>query len=196
MSDDQTLTTLERQINELASMSEEDLYQRLGAQMKQAELAENNPTMLNYAQEMGEFDEPEALGLGDNLKAFGRRWWEELEPRIYNLLCTNDNPDRDKVLEAIPGSQSGEAKAQGKGSADAVAYALAPLIVGLLPVQIPLIASLVAMIAAKTIVSSGLKTACTMWSESIEERKKQAAQTGTAPAAEPATDTPATSEGS
>ncbi|HYF62579.1 MAG TPA: hypothetical protein VD886_07170 [Herpetosiphonaceae bacterium] len=182
--DDQT-AIMEQQVKELANLTEDDLFRTLGMQMKQAELAqENNPAALEAAIAKGAFDAPEGaeMGLGENLRAFGARWWGDIEPHLYNLLCKEDNPQRNQILGHLPGSANATANAaaatgsSGSASADAIALALAPLLIGLLPFNLPIIATAGATIAAKLILSSGLKTTCEMWQESIEEREKAKAK--------------------
>ena len=175
---------MEQQIQELINLSEDELYRTLGMQMHQAELAqENNPAALEEAQAKGAFAEPEEaeMGLGENLRTFGARWWGDFEPKLYNLLCDAENPQRDQILAKL--SQSSDAAAinaavttEGSSSADKIAMVIAPLLVSLLPFNLPIIASAGAAIAAKMIVASGLKTTCEMWQESIEERAKAKAE--------------------
>jgi len=193
-SDDQT-ALLESQVHELINLTEDDLYRTLGMQMKQAELAqENNPEALNAAIAKGAFDEPEGaeMGLGENLRAFGARWWGDIEPKLYDILCKDDNPQREQIMAQLPKSDNATttsaaavSSSSGSGSADKIAMALAPLLIGLLPFNLPIIASAGAAIAAKMIVASGLKTTCELWGESIEEREKVKANAEGA-AAEPA----------
>jgi hypothetical protein len=192
---DDQMAIMQQQVHELANLTEDDLYRTLGVQMKQAELAqENNPAALEAAIAKGAFDAPEGaeMGLGENLRAFGARWWGDIEPHLYNLLCKEDNPQRAQVLSQLPASANPAATAaaatgsSGSGSADQIALVLAPLLIGLLPFNLPIIATAGATIAAKVILSSGLKTTCEMWQESIEEREKAKAK-----AAEPAADAPA-----
>lgn len=190
-SGDQT-AIMQQQVQELANLTEDDLFRTLGMQMKQAELAqENNPAALEAAIAKGAFDAPEGaeMGLGENLRAFGARWWGEIEPHLYNLLCKDDNPQRAQILSHLPAATNPAATAaasagsSGSASADTIALALAPLLIGLLPFNLPIIASAGATIAAKLILSSGLKTTCEMWQESIEEREKAKAKDGETPAA-------------
>lgn len=174
---------MQQQVHALINLSEDDLYRTLGMQMKQAELAQqHNPAALEEAQAKGAFDESEGaeMGLGDNLRAFGARWWSEIEPKLYIMLCSAESPERDQVLASIPVAKGGAAaiagSSSGSVSADTIALALAPLLIGLLPFNLPIIASVAASIAAKMIISSGLKTTCDMWAESIDEREKQKAK--------------------
>lgn len=178
MSDPQQ-TQIEQQVQELATLKEDDLYRKLGEQLRQAELAAAaNPEALAAAQAKGAFDTPEGveMGLGENLREFGRRWWGEIEPQLYKILCAADNPQRDEILAALPANKGGSAPAAAGGaSADTIALALAPLLIGLLPFSLSIIASTAATIAAKMIIASGLKTTCEMWAESIDAREKEAA---------------------
>ncbi len=176
---------IEQQVHELINLSEDDLYRKLGMQMKQAELAqEHNPAALADAQAKGAFDEPEGaeMGLGENLRAFGARWWSDMEPKLYHMLCSPENPQRDQILSKLPASTDATAAAavasseSSGSSADKIAMVIAPLLIGLLPFNLPIIASAGAAIAAKMIVASGLKTTCEMWQESIEEREQEKAK--------------------
>ncbi len=176
---------IEQQVHELINLSEDDLYRKLGMQMKQAELAqENNPAALEEAQARGAFDEPEGaeMGLGENLRAFGARWWGDMEPKLYHMLCSAENPQRDQILAKLPAASNATAAAavasseSSGSSADKIAMVIAPLLIGMLPFNLPIIASAAAAIAAKMIVASGLKTTCEMWQESIEEREKEKAK--------------------
>ncbi len=181
----QQTALMEQQVHELINLSEDDLYRKLGMQMKQAELAqENNPAALADAQARGAFDESEGaeMGLGENLRAFGARWWGDMEPKLYHMLCSPENPQRDQILSKLPTATNATAAAvattdSGSGSsADKIAMVIAPLLIGLLPFNLPIIAAAGAAIAAKMIVASGLKTTCEMWQESIEEREQEKAK--------------------
>lgn len=172
--DDSMIAT---QLSDLATMSDDELYRTLGMQIRQAELAQQeNPDLLIAAQAAGQF--PESLGvergLGESLRDFGGRWWAKLEPRLYGILCAGNSPEREQVLAALPQEQAAPTApadaSDHKASSERIAYVLAPLIVGLIPFQIPLIASAAAMIAAKVILSSGLEATCDAWKSAIDAR--------------------------
>ncbi|ABX05757.1 MAG TPA: hypothetical protein DEF47_05785 [Herpetosiphon sp.] len=172
---------LESQVRSLVELSEDDLFRKLGIQVKQAE--EADAAALEVAQAEGAFAEPVGveMGLGENLRAFGARWWAEIEPKLYNLLCASESKERSQILAQLPESKGGTAAAvvggdSGNAAADNIATALAPLLIGLLPFNLPIIASVGATIAAKMILSSGLKTTCEMWQESIEAREEAKAK--------------------
>ena len=90
------------------------------------------------------------------MKEFGERWWKKLEPKLYDLLCNEENEDHDALMGAL-----------GDG-AKALAVALAGMIVS--PGVVPAIAIVVATIAAKKIWDAGLEAACEMWQESLAGR--------------------------
>jgi len=93
------------------------------------------------------------------MKEFGERWWKKLEPKLYDLLCNEENKDHNALMEAL-----------GEG-AKTLAVTLAGLIVA--PEVVPAIAVVIATIAAKKIWDAGLETVCEMWEESLEERKAE-----------------------
>ncbi len=102
------------------------------------------------------------------MKAFGERWWKKLEPQLYDLLCNKDNEKHDELMGAL-----------GKGAKE-LAVMLAPAL--LAPaVGLPAIAVVVATIAAKKILDTGLAAACEMWAESLEERAKEEEAESTSP---------------
>ncbi|KPL90613.1 hypothetical protein [Herpetosiphon geysericola] len=178
---------LASQIQTLVELSEDDLFRKLGIQVKQAE--EADAAQLEAAQANGAFAEPAEIemGLGKDLRAFGARWWAEIEPKLYNLLCSSESSERSQILAQLPAAKGGTATAvvggdSGNAAADNIATALAPLLIGLLPFNLPIIASVGATIAAKMILSSGLKTTCDMWQESIEAREAAKAKTEAKPA--------------
>lgn len=178
MSDVDT-TVIEQQVRELVNLSEDDLYRKLGMQALQAERADADA--LAEAKAKGAFDEPEGaeMGLGENLRAFGSRWWTDIEPKLFKILCSGDSVERDQILANLPQSKGGTAANVGESGnvgADKIATALAPLLIGLLPFNLPILASVGATIAAKMLIGSGLKTTCEMWQESIEEREKAKAK--------------------
>ena len=94
------------------------------------------------------------------MKSFGERWWKKLEPKLYDLLCNEENADHDELMEAL-----------GDG-AKTLAVTLAGLIVA--PGVVPAIAIVVATIAAKKIWDAGLEAACEMWQESLAARSDEA----------------------
>lgn len=89
------------------------------------------------------------------MKSFAEKWWAQLEPKLYDLLCNESNPDHDEFMKAL-----------GDG-AKILAVALAPVLVAQFA-ALPAVAIVVATIAAKKIYDSGMEAACKIWKESME----------------------------
>ncbi len=84
-----------------------------------------------------------------------QRWWQQLEPRLFALLC-RPGPERDELMKAL------------KEGARMLAVALAPALVAQ-AAALPAVAIVVATIAAKKIADAGLEAACELWQESMTE---------------------------
>jgi len=155
---------LEQQVNNLWLKPEEDLYTTLGINQQAVETAEknNDEKQLEKAKQYDTVFSAEETEMGvlDDLKDFGQRWWVKLEPDIYDLLCNKKNPDHDKFMESL------------KEGAKTLAVALAPVLVTQVA-ALPAVAIVVATIAAKKIADSGLEVVCEIWKESLEERKEE-----------------------
>jgi len=91
------------------------------------------------------------------MKALGQKWWDKLEPKLYDLLCDKKNPEHDKFMNAL-----------GQG-AKMLAVALAPVLVAQVA-ALPAVAIVIATIAAKKIYDAGLEAACGMWRESMDKQ--------------------------
>ena len=83
--------------------------------------------------------------------AYGQEWWAKLEPKLYDVLCNEDNEQHDELMTAL------------EDGVKMLAAALAPTLVAQVA-ALPAIAIVVATIAAKEIASSGLEVACRLWS--------------------------------
>jgi hypothetical protein len=155
--------TIEQQVNKLWLKQEEDLYVTLGINQQAVETAqeENDANKLEKAQQYDTVFSAQdtQMGVLDDLKEFGRRWWATLEPKLYDLLCNKKNPQHDEFMQAL---------AEG---AKMLAVALAPALVA--PGVVPAVAVVIATIAAKKIYESGMETACQMWSESLEKKAQE-----------------------
>lgn len=156
----------ERISNAVDALWEDDLdglYQTLATRAYAAESGEALDMLQEY--DVSDFDLPplpyEEEG-GPEFTEFvariGQRWWGKLEPRLYDLLCNEQNPDHGKFMAAL-----------GEG-ARMLAIALVPALVAQVAL-LPAVAVVIATIAAKRILDSGLEAACEMWKESLEARK-------------------------
>lgn len=153
--------TLERQVGKLWLKQEEDLYTTLGIQQQAVETAEKkeDAAQLDKAQQYDAVFSAQdtEMGVLDDLKDFGKEWWAKLEPKIYDLLCNDRNPQHDEVMTAL-----------GKG-AKMLAVALAPALVAQ-AAALPAVAIVLATLAAKKVYEAGHEAACKMWATSMEER--------------------------
>jgi hypothetical protein len=152
--------TIEQQVDRLWLKPEEDLYVTLGINQQAVETAqeENDATKLAKAQQYDTVFSAQdtQMGVLDDLKEFGKRWWVALEPKLHELLCNKKNPEHDKLMKALA------------DGAKMLAVALAPSLVA--PGVVPAVAVVVATIAAKKIYESGMEVVCQMWKESLDEK--------------------------
>jgi len=159
-----TNEALEQQVNRLWLQPEEDLYTTLGINQQAVETAEENNDTAKL-QKAEQYDTvfsaaDTEMGVLDDLKEFGKKWWSELEPRIFDLLCNNKNPQHDDLMKAL-----------GDG-AKLLAIALAPALVAQ-AAALPAVAIVIATIAAKKIADAGLEAACKHWQESMEAGEEE-----------------------
>ncbi|MGQ9598174.1 MAG: hypothetical protein ACUVWZ_02035 [Anaerolineae bacterium] len=96
---------------------------------------------------------PEAIA---KMKAFAQKWWDNLEPKLYDLICNRDNEQHDQLMNALA------------DGAKMLAMVLAPALVTQIS-TLPAIAIVIATIAAKKIAESGLEATCELWQESREK---------------------------
>jgi hypothetical protein len=92
---------------------------------------------------------PEIL---ERMKALAERWWDKLEPQLYDLLCNEANPQHQQLMRAL-----------GQG-AQALAVALAPALVAKVS-ALPAVAIVIATMVGKRIADTGLEAVCEIWSE-------------------------------
>ncbi|MGD8398085.1 MAG: hypothetical protein PVG11_04455 [Anaerolineae bacterium] len=154
---------LEQQIDELWAKDEEELYAALGVAEQATRAyrgtgAEATMRGLDYDAFLGEGATRAATDLFRDL---GHRWWAKLEPLIYDLLCNEENEDREKFMGAL------------LVGARQLALALVPTLIDQLN-ALPSAAIVLATIAAKKIADSGLTAMCGKWAESIEQREEAA----------------------
>ena len=90
----------------------------------------------------------------EKLLAFGTRWWEKLEPRLYEVVCNRINEDHHVLMEAL------------KDGIQILAVVLAPALVAQMN-ALPAVAIVLATIAAKQIADAGLEAVCDTWEESL-----------------------------
>jgi hypothetical protein len=154
---------LGQRIDELWAKDEEELYAALGV----AEQATRAYRGTGAEAAMRGLDYDAFLGEGatraatDLFRDLGRRWWEKLEPMIYDLLCNEENEDREKFMGAL------------FDGARQLALALVPALMDQLD-ALPSAAIVLATIAAKKVADSGLAAMCGKWAESIERREEEA----------------------
>jgi hypothetical protein len=154
---------LEQQVNKLWLKQDEDLYTTLGINQQAVETAEANQDT-DKLEKAQQFDtvfsaQDTEMGVVDDLKEFGKRWWATLEPKIYDLVCNKKNPQHDQFMGALA------------DGAKTLAIALAPALVA--PGVVPAVAVVVATIAAKKIYDAGMETACQMWKESLDKKAQE-----------------------
>lgn len=165
-------TALEGQIEKLWLKSEDDLYVTLGINEKAVQKArkENNTEVLEKAQQLDarfsvkdtDYAETETdMGAAEFFRGLGERWWKILEPRLYDLICVKESEQHQTFMAA-----AAEAPKQ-------LAILLFPTLAASLAGAVPAVVAVIATIAAKKIVDSGLDAACEMWAEA---RAKKAAE--------------------
>ena len=159
-----TDNALERQVDRLWLQPEDDLYTTLGINQQAVETAEknNDAAQLERAEHYDTvFSAADTeMGALDDLKAFGKMWWAELEPEVFDLLCNKENSEHDVLMDALT------------EGAKMLAIALIPALVAQV-VALPAVAIIIATIAAKKIADAGLEAACKTWKQSIEEAEKE-----------------------
>jgi hypothetical protein len=157
-------TALEGQIEKLWLKNEDDLYVTLGINEKAIQKArkENDAEILEKAQQPDarfsvkdtDYAESETdMGAAEFFRGLGERWWKILEPRLYDLICVKESEQHQTFMAA-----AAEAPKQ-------LAILLFPTLAASLAGAVPAVVAVIATIAAKKIVDSGLDAACEMWSE-------------------------------
>ncbi len=162
------MSTDERIWSAVDALWEDDLdglYQTLATRAYAAEKGEALDVLQEY--DVSDFDLPplpyEEEGgpeFTELVAKIGQRWWNKLEPKLYDLLCNKQNPDHAKFLAAL-----------GEG-AKMLAVALVPALVAQVAL-LPAVAVVIATIAAKKVFDSGLEAACEMWKESLDAKKTE-----------------------
>jgi hypothetical protein len=158
------MSTKETVVMAVDNLWEDDmdgLYQTLATRAHAQEEGEALDKLEQY--DVSDFDLPPLPGEEEGGPEFtalitkiGKRWWDKLEPKLYDLLCNKENPDHDKFMGAL-----------GDG-AKMLAVALAPALVSGVG-ALPAVAVVIATIAAKKIFDSGLESTCEIWKESLEK---------------------------
>jgi len=92
------------------------------------------------------------------LIAFGRRWWDNLEPQIHDLLCNEDHSEHKALMNALA------------TGVKMLAVALAPVLIAELS-ALPAVAIVIATIVAKQIADAGLEAACEIWAEKLAKEQ-------------------------
>jgi hypothetical protein len=162
MSDRQYQEAL-REAEELATRSDEDLFEQLGLRIQDMQNAGGYSRSMYYSGEFAQ-EAGDMLSTGD-LKKVGRRWWQKLEPQLMNLVCTN-NAEMKQIT-------SGKTIPQ-----VAASLATAGLVSALAPPAWVIVAT--SFLAVK-ICESGLDAMCEVWHESRDAKAK--GQAGPADAA-------------
>lgn len=156
--------------NAVENLWEEDeagLYQTLATRAHAAESGLALDKLEDY--DVSEFDLPplpyEVEG-GPEFTALvteiGRRWWQKFEPKIYDLLCNQENKEHTEFMDAL-----------GKAPKE-LAILLAPALVGTIAGAVPAVVAVIATIVAKKIAESTLEAMCEVWAEARTEAEAEA----------------------
>jgi hypothetical protein len=156
--------TLEKQIGKLMLEREEDLYATLAINEKAVEKArrENDSETLEKAQQVDarfsvqdtDFSETETdMGASEFFRDLGQKWWAKLEPRLYDLVCVKESEQHKTFMAAA------------EKAPKELALLLFPTLAASLAGAVPAVVAVIATIAAKKIVETGLEAACEMWAE-------------------------------
>jgi hypothetical protein len=142
-----------REATKLTEMSEDTLYEKLGVRMQDIHNLGGYKRSQQYS---GHFQQvaPEMLGLKD-VKEFGMRWWNKLEPELINVVCSQESEDRKKLLGGKTAPQI------------AAALATAAMVSALAPPAWVIVAT---SILAIKITETGVDTLCEMWKESLKKK--------------------------
>jgi hypothetical protein len=130
----------------------------LAARVKAAEEGQAQDELQMWAPPEEAFMTEEEAGpeITEKLKAFGQKWWNRLEPRLYDLLCDRSNPQHDELLSALT------------EGAKMLAVTLAPALVAQVA-ALPAVAIVIATMVGKKIADTGLDAMCELWNEAKAE---------------------------
>lgn len=132
----------------LKDYNEEVLYEQLGLRILDIINIGGYERSKKYTAEFTQVAED--MGIIDDLKAFGRRWWRKLEPQLMSLVCDENNEEMKKITgdKTIPQIAASLATS-------AVILALAP----------PAWIIVATTILAHKLAKSGIDTLCELWRE-------------------------------
>jgi hypothetical protein len=133
----------------------------LAARVKAEEegLAQDELQMWDPPEEAFAIDEEAGPEWTAMMKAFAQKWWDKLEPKLYDVLC-KEGKEHDEFIDALT------------EGAKTLAIALAPVLVAQVA-ALPAVAMVIATIAAKKIADAGLEAVCETWKESMEKQKDE-----------------------
>jgi hypothetical protein len=137
----------------LLDYNEDRLFSELGMRLKAVQKDPANSSQFDLAPDKS----IEALGLAEDIRAFGRKYFARVNAQVYSLVCGSDadeTEERNKLMEAF-----------GVG-ADAVGPALAALLVAQLGLA-PAIAAVVAALAIRLFFKPAHEAMCETWKEKL-----------------------------
>lgn len=142
-----------KESQKLSEMSDESLYEELGLRMQDIYNVEGYQRSQKFSADFEEVAD-DMLSLGD-LKIIGQRWMRNIEKKLMELLCKENNEELKKITE-------------GKTIPEiAAAFATTAVISAFAPPAWLIVA--VTIVAAK-IVEAGLDALCETWKESLENK--------------------------
>jgi hypothetical protein len=133
----------------LTKLSDDALYEQLGMRLKDKDNPGGEDRVQQYSADYAE--SAAALLSTNELKKFGKLWWDKLEPKLQELVCSEN-----KELALITGNKT--------LPEIAASLATATLVASLAPPAWIIVAT---SIFASKIVETGLDTLCDLWKEKI-----------------------------
>jgi len=131
----------------LKDSKEEILYEQLGLRIFDITNPGGYERSKKYSAEFTQV--AKEMGITDDLKTFGKRWWMKLEPQVMSLICDENNEDMKKIT--------------GDKTIPQIAALLAISVISSLAPPAWLI--VFTTILAQKLAKSGLDTLCEMWRE-------------------------------
>ncbi|HLK59682.1 MAG TPA: hypothetical protein VKU00_24185 [Chthonomonadaceae bacterium] len=143
----EALSTTERLIQESDDTLYEELALRMGDIYNPGGYARSQDFTAAYAEVASD------MGLGDNMRRIGKRWWKNIEQEAWKIICKAKDPELKSLLnnQSLP-------EAAALLAVGALA-ALAP------PAWVIIIAPLI----VRKLVSTGMEAICAEWNSGAEK---------------------------
>ncbi|MGC2742106.1 MAG: hypothetical protein WA672_02900, partial [Candidatus Angelobacter sp.] len=86
-----------KEATRLASLSDEQLFEELGLRLQDVVHRGGYERAKQYS---GQFKHAATdLAFTDDLKAFGKKWWANMEPDLLQFVCSKDDAERAKLTQ-------------------------------------------------------------------------------------------------